>query len=209
MISAFTKHIRPVLLVSLLAAAGFSTFAQTTPPAANGQPQAQRGMMHRDAMDPAKMQERMAKHHAALKAKLKIEASQEGAWTNFTNAMKPPVDMVKRRGEMRAEMQKLSTPERIDKMKSLRAERDAFMDKRADAVKTFYAALNPEQKKLFDTQPMMQGHGGDGGHRHGRMHGGMEGPMNGQMNGNMGGHMGGHMGAQTDDQAPGHDHSKS
>ncbi len=168
--SAFNTALKPLLLASLIAACGFSALAQTTPAATPApgasQPGAQRGMMHRDQMDPAKMQERMAKRQAELKDKLKITAAQEGAWTSFTTAMKPPADMGKRRADMRAEMEKLSTPERIDKMKALRSQRDAEMDKRADAVKTFYAVLSPDQKKVFDAQRMQRG-----GERHHGHHG--------------------------------------
>jgi protein CpxP len=80
-------------------------------------------------------------------------------------------------------MQKLTTPERIDRMRTLRTERQASMDKRGDAVKTFYAALNAEQKKTFDSRPMMQGRDGHGG-----KHGGHRGRMHGDVGGDMGGH---------------------
>ena len=137
MTSTFQTRFKPLLLAGLLAAAGFSAFAQTPPAApADGQPRAHRGM-GRDQRDPAKMQEFMAKRAADLKARLKIEPSQEGAWTAFTTAMKPPADMRQRREAVRAEMAKLSTPERIDRMKALRAQRDAEMDKRAQATKDF------------------------------------------------------------------------
>jgi len=53
-----------------------------------------------------------------------------------------------------AEMAKLSTPERIDKMKSLRAEHQAEADKRAEATKAFYAVLTADQKKVFDSFTM-------------------------------------------------------
>lgn len=50
----------------------------------------------------------------------------------------------------------LSTPERIDKMRALRSqhmtERTSAMDKRDEATKVFYAALNADQKKTFDTE---------------------------------------------------------
>jgi Spy/CpxP family protein refolding chaperone len=172
--SAIRSALKPLLLVSLMAASGFAVLAQTTPanppagPAA-GQPAARHGMMHNEARDPAKMQERMAKRQADLKEKLKITAAQEGAWTTFTSTMKPPADMGKRRMDMHAEMDKLTTPERIDKMRAMRATRDTEMDKRADAVKTFYAVLTPEQKKVFDSQRMGGGRGRDG--KHGEMHG--------------------------------------
>ena len=125
----------------------------------------QRGGDHQmGAMDPAKMQAMMERRHAKLKAKLKITADQEGAWSSFTNAMKPAPDAMKRGMEMRAEMDKLTTPERIDKMRAMRAERDAAMDKRADAVKSFYAVLTPYQKGVFDAHAA---HGLGRGGRHG------------------------------------------
>jgi len=183
------SRLKPVLLAGLLAVGAVSAFSQTAPAADGTAPQAHRGMRH-DQRDPAKMQAFMAKREAALKAKLKIEPSQESAWTTFTSAIKPPADWAKRRETLHAEMQKLSTPERIDRMKSLRAERDAQMDKRAQATKDFYAVLTPEQKKTFDSQPMM-GRGGERrGMRHGSMPGGMHGGMegHGDMHGNMEGH---------------------
>jgi hypothetical protein len=81
----------------------------------------------------------------------------------------------------RAEFQRLNTPERIDRMRALRAARNADMDKRLDATKTFYASLNTEQKAVFDAVGMryagkggmdrgMGGKGGHGGH-HGMHHG--------------------------------------
>ena len=150
----------------------------------HGGPQAQRGVHRGDrAMSPERMQQHMARRAADLKSRLKIEPAQESAWTSFTEAMKPPADMMQRRQAIRAEMQTLTTPERIDRMRTLRTERQSRMDKRGDAVKTFYAALNAEQKKIFDTRPTMQGrsgHGGKHGRHHGRMHSDADGQEHGQ-----------------------------
>jgi len=129
------------------------------------------GMGHRgmDKMDPAKMQARMDKRHAALKAQLKLTPAQEPAWTAFTASHTPPAGMMGQPAAM-ADMAKLPTPERIDKMKEMRAQRmgemTTAMDKRGEATKVFYAALTPEQQKVFDTHAM-QGpgkgkHGGKG-----------------------------------------------
>lgn len=171
--SSLCTALKPLLLASLMAGAAFSALAQTPPagPTAGhmGGPGEHRGMMRHGPMDPAKMQAMVAQRQAALKEKLKITASQEGAWTSFTSTMQPPTDMHKRRMEMRAEMDKLTTPERIDRMRALRSQRDAEMDRRADATKTFYAALSPEQQKVFDAQRMHGGHGP--GQGHGRRHG--------------------------------------
>ena len=136
----------PLLLLSLMAGAGFPSYAQTAPE----QPKARHGMMHE--RDPAKRQEMMAKHQAELKAQLQLTAAQEPAWNTFIASMKPAVD----RAALRAEMEKLSEAERRDKMKALRAQREAN-------VGVFYAVLSADQRRVFDEQRKHKGHGrGDG-----------------------------------------------
>jgi protein CpxP len=167
---------KSLLVAGLIATAGFASYAQTTSSPAPSQPTMQKAASgewagHMGKMSPEKMKARMAKHLDALKAKLKITTTQEGAWTSFTAAMQPPAHMEHQRPDQ-AEMEKLTTPERIDKMRSLRSqhmtEMQAAMDKRDDAIKTFYAALTPEQQKVFDTEHARMGeHHGD---KH-RMHG--------------------------------------
>jgi Spy/CpxP family protein refolding chaperone len=121
------------------------------------------GMSHRGMgrMDTARMQARMDARHAALKATLKLTAAQEPAWTAFVDAHKPPAGMKGLPAAM-PDMAKLTTPERLDKMKELRTqhmgEMTAAMDKRGEATKAFYAVLTPEQQKVFDAQAM-QGRG--------------------------------------------------
>lgn len=172
---------KSLVLATVLVSSGYASFAQTaapTTPAADAQarpPMAaasgarpQHGGM-RGPMDPAKMEAMVAKHHAALKAKLKITAEQEGAWTSFTTAMKPPASMMEHKRPDRSEMDKLTTPERIDKMRALRtqhmADMTAAMDKRDEATKSFYAVLNADQKKIFDAE-----HTRMGGRHHGEHH---------------------------------------
>ena len=173
MTSAITTAFKPLLLVALMATASVASFAQGTPanPPAD-QPGAHHGMMHKGDHDPAKREAKMAQRQAELKAKLQLNASQEGAWNAFAASMTPPARTGQDHAAMHAEMEKLSTPERIDRMKALRTRRNAEMDKRADAAKTFYATLNADQKKVFDAQPRRSGHarGHAGGHRgdHGR-----------------------------------------
>ncbi len=172
--------ISSLVLTGLLASVGFATFAQTaTPEAARAPAVAASGAHHHGAMgggkhgkmDPAKREARAAKHMAELKTKLKVTAEQEGAWTSFTTAMKPPARMDRQHPD-RAEWAKLTTPERIDKMRALRtqhmAERTAAMDKREDATKAFYATLNADQKKIFDAEHARMGrhHGGHRGGHH-------------------------------------------
>lgn len=107
-----------------------------------------------------RMKEHMAKRQADLKAKLKLTPEQEGAWTQFTTAMQPPAQGPKRADP--AEMAKLTTPQRMEKMQAMKAERDAEMTKRMNAVLAFYSALTPEQQKVFDAEHANMGHGGHG-----------------------------------------------
>ena len=147
--------LKSLLIAGLLANAAIMAQAQTTTAPAASKPQAnhERGM--HDSMDPAKREAMVTKHLADLKTKLKITAPQEGAWTTFTAALKPPARAEHTRPD-RAEMEKLTTPERIDKMRAHRAQRmtemQAQMDKREEATKVFYTGLNADQKKVFDAE---------------------------------------------------------
>lgn len=174
---------KSLVLAGLLATAGFAAFSQGAGPMGEQRSaMGDNGMMHRDGkgymgkMDPAKRDAMLAKRSADLKAKLKITAAQEGAWTTFAAAMKPSDSMRSQRPD-RAEMDKLTTPERIDKMRSLRAQRltdmTAAMDKHDEATKTFYAQLSAEQQKTFDSEYA----------RMGRRHGAQRGPKDGTQNG--------------------------
>ena len=109
-----------------------------------------------------RMQDHMAKRQADLKAALKLTAEQEGAWTAFTAAAKPPMMDAKNRPN-HEEMAKLTTPQRMEKMQALKAERDSHMTKVMEATKTFYSALTPEQQKVFDEQGNRSHRGGKGG----------------------------------------------
>jgi periplasmic protein CpxP/Spy len=170
---------KSIVVAGLLATAGFAAYSQASGAMGDHKGMmSEGGMMHHGGessmgrMDPAKMDAALAKRNAELKAKLKITATQEGAWTAYTAALKMPANMMDKHPD-RAEMDKLTTPERIDKMKSLRSQHMADMltnmDKRDEATKTFYATLSAEQKKTFDAEHARMGsrHGSDHGPRHG------------------------------------------
>jgi Spy/CpxP family protein refolding chaperone len=169
------KSIRTTLIATALIA-GLSSLshlalAQTTPDGKTSGPRAERmDKMH------AQMGERHTKHLADLKGKLKLEASQETAWAAFEQSMQPAAQAMAHPD--RAAMAKMTTPERIDQMQAHKAQRDAQMQKHAEATKTFYAALNATQKKVFDAETAkgmrggMNGMGGamKGSMRHGEGH---------------------------------------
>jgi protein CpxP len=155
---------KPLMVAGLLAGFGFAAIAQTPAAPTPGAMSGMSGMHERgERHDPAKMKEHMAKRQAELKAKLKITPAQEGAWSTFTASMQPPANRPAH--PSREDMAKLTTPERIDRMQAMKTERDARMSQRAASTKTFYAALSPEQQKVFDANTMRKHHEGHGMHK--------------------------------------------
>lgn len=145
---------KQLVAAGLLAALAFATSAQTPPEAPAAGPAASTVREHRGRFDPARMQEHMARRQAALKHKLQITPAQESAWAAYTAAMKPPADLKR---PQRGEFEKLTTPERIDRMRQIRNAHIAEMDKRGDAAKALYAVLSADQKKVFDAETAPRG----------------------------------------------------
>ncbi|RZJ60309.1 MAG: hypothetical protein EON49_08810 [Acidovorax sp.] len=113
-------------------------------------------------------QAHQAKRMAALKDQLRLTPAQESGWTTFTTALQPG----ERTARLdRKDMDKLTTPERIDRMRALRAQHAAEADRRGEATKAFYTTLTPEQQKTFDAQASRHHRGGPHGDGEGRRHG--------------------------------------
>jgi len=146
---------RLLITAGLLSSLSGTVLAQAAP-MAEGQRPARMEKMHE------RMTERHTKHLNELKAKLQLQASQDAAWAAFSQAMQAPTKPWPRPDP--AALEKLTTAERIDKMQAFKAQRDEHMQKRAEATKTFYASLSPEQKKTFDaeTARFMTSHMGQG-----------------------------------------------
>ncbi len=159
-----TQHPKRLFLAGLLATTlGAVAVAQTPPTPAQAQAAASEAKARpaagerRGHKDPAKFQQRMAERHAehmeALKGKLNITPAQEGAWNSYTKAMQPPA----RDGSQRLDRDafaKLTTPERIDRVQAMQAERQTAERQRGEATKAFYAQLTPEQQKTFDSETL-------------------------------------------------------
>lgn len=151
------KSIRTTLIATALITGltGLALAQNTTAPADN----ARVGRME-------KMREHKSEHKgerhtqrlAELKSKLNLQAAQEPAWNTFTQSMQHPARMAR---PERASLEKMTTPERLDMMQAMKAQRDAHMQQRADATKAFYTTLSAEQKQVFDqeTARMMKGTG--------------------------------------------------
>lgn len=160
-----TKIFKTLVLAAALGTAGLVAMAQPM-----GAHDGMMGPQGRHVkMDTAKMEAMATKRADALKAQLKLTHEQLPAWNTFLTAMKPDASAIPKHPS-REELDKLSTPERIDKMRALRDQQhkdmQAAMDKRDQATKTFYATLNAEQKKTFDAQHMRMGDHARKGPRH-------------------------------------------
>ncbi|MFZ6681493.1 Spy/CpxP family protein refolding chaperone [Undibacterium sp. Tian12W] len=153
MMNTLQKQLQKKLMIavtavglSMIGSAG-SALAQPPSPA-SASANAGHGQPHGDPAKWAeKMKERMAKHQAELHDKLKITAAQEPAWKTFIDAMNPGAMPAR---PDRKEMEKLTTPERMEKGLEKMKEHLAKMQTRLTALKTFYAVLTPEQQKIFD-----------------------------------------------------------
>jgi periplasmic protein CpxP/Spy len=144
-----------LLISALLLAAGTSLFPAVS--------MAQPGYC--DGMGPMKegrqgaYQDRMKQRQAQLHQELKLNPDQEKAWEQF-QASHPFMGNKMQRPD-RATMEKLTTPERADKMLEMSRQHQEAMSKHVSAMKTFYDTLSPEQKATFDKHSMMRAQRGD------------------------------------------------
>lgn len=91
--------------------------------------------------------EGMAKRQTVLHDKLKLTAQQETAWKSYVAAIKPDENAQRPNA---ADWEKLSAPERMEKMLGKMKEHQSIMEKHLSATKTFYATLTPKQQKIFN-----------------------------------------------------------
>lgn len=114
----------------------------------------------------AEWEARRDAHQSALKEKLKLSPEQEAAWNTFTQASQPGMRHAGGdRQAMRSEFDKLTTPQRLDRMQAMSDARRARMLERSQAIKAFYAQLSPEQQKVFDAEAMFNPQRAHGHHR--------------------------------------------
>jgi protein CpxP len=95
----------------------------------------------------AKWAEMRAKRQAKLHDALKLTPAQEPAWATFTAAMQPAARPAP---GAHADWKSLPAPQRMERAIERSKQRSAMMETRLAALKQFYAALTPEQQKLFD-----------------------------------------------------------
>ncbi|MBS0508380.1 MAG: Spy/CpxP family protein refolding chaperone [Proteobacteria bacterium] len=147
----FTQRLAATALVAALAGIAAPAFAQPGPGGGSGGGPMAQQMHGPRGMTPEQRQQFIAKRMEAFKQKLQLTPAQEPAWTSFVQSMQPGARADHARLDMQG-MDKLTTPERIDRMRAMRAQRMADMDRRGDAVKEFYAQLTQAQQKTFDAE---------------------------------------------------------
>ena len=105
----------------------------------------------------AKRAEHFAKRQAKVHDALKLNAAQEPAWAAYQAAIKPQPRTAAAHGD-RADWKAMPAPQRMEKRLERSKQRIARMEARLAATKSLYAALSPEQQKLFDENSHRGGH---------------------------------------------------
>lgn len=161
-------YLRKHLLIGITAlgigasgAVGTIALAQSAAPAAT--------QMHQEheRPSPEKMAEHAARREAALHDALKLTPEQESAWTTYTTKMHTGQPMQRPDHE---QMEKMSAPERMEKMLAMMRDGERHLADRLEATKPLYAVLTPAQRAVFDQQTAGKHHhgehGGGMGHHH-------------------------------------------
>lgn len=134
------KHTRQWMIGTLMAVTLGSSLALAWGPGCDG-PGGREGMKQ-------KMTERMEQRQKALHDALKLTPDQEPAWNTYAAKFKAP--MAGAEWPDRAAMEKLTMPERMEKMNELARQHLKAAEERTAATKAFYNGLSAEQKKVFD-----------------------------------------------------------
>ncbi|WP_068876141.1 MULTISPECIES: Spy/CpxP family protein refolding chaperone [unclassified Phenylobacterium] len=147
-----TRRLILGLVPAALALASFA-HAQPAPPHLRGEPPSAELKARHEAM--------RKQHLEDLKTVLRLRPDQEPALAAFVEAHKPKIH--ERKGP--AEPTPLTTPQRLEEMSRHEAEMRAHLDAMRQALAKFYAALSPEQQKVFDALQRLKGpRGGTGPH---------------------------------------------
>lgn len=161
-----------LLAATLLGAMAAGAIAQAPAAPAQVAPASAHAHPHHGPRDGASLEQRreareqrMAQRLNRFKQVLQVTPAQEGAWSAWVNAMKPQQRRAERPNFV--EFARMTTPQRIDAMRTVRAQRAAEMDRRGEATKAFYAGLSADQKRVFDERGLRFVGG-----KHGGKHGG-------------------------------------
>lgn len=144
--------LKPAQLITLMMLTSVATVGAIA--ASESKPMAHHGdcmgmMQEHMKMDPMAGAQ---KHLAELHSKLKLSKDQEGAWQTFSDQVTAQAKQMgaHKMGGMMGKEPPKTAPERMAMMADMMKDRAQSMSTMADAVKTFYATLSPEQKATFD-----------------------------------------------------------
>ena len=167
---------RALTFASLIAGVGFAALSATasqaqvpprpgvqTPPAAARPAPPSRAEIEKRIAD------RRAERAKDLATVLRVTPAQKPAFDAYMASRSPgPRPAGADRGDRMRDAQArrdMTTAQRLDEQARRGAERQAAQAKRTEALRTFYNALSPEQKQVFDALGRLRG---DGGRGHGR-----------------------------------------
>lgn len=100
---------------------------------------------------------RFAEKNQRLHDKLGLSATQEKDWEAYMASVEKLGPSEKNKPLPPEEFEKLTAPERLEKMLEHMKVRQAQLEAHLDAVKKFYGTLNADQKKIFDQESMPRG----------------------------------------------------
>lgn len=185
------RQLAATALGTAITALSFTAIAQNTVPAAAAPaaqaaqaaapagPQAKAHAQHHGPQAQAERQKRfeqaLAERQSRLKDSLQLRPDQESAWKDFIGQTQPKPRASAEQRMSREQWAQLNTPQRLDRLEALKAERDAQLKQRNDGIRRFYSQLSPSQQKAFDAQRGMgmgmkhvghRGHPGAKGHGH-------------------------------------------
>jgi periplasmic protein CpxP/Spy len=104
------------------------------------------------------------KHLETLKSDLKLNASQEAAWTEWVSKIKGDHKNWEEQRKNVDSWASLPALERMEKMLAFSKEHIALQEVRLAATKAFYATLSPEQRQIFDKEFKFEHHDRFGKH---------------------------------------------
>jgi len=85
-----------------------------------------------------------------LRKKLKLDAKQEQAWTDYENVLSANMKATQERRQ--TDLSSMSAPERLERAQQLMRERDERMTVQLKTMNDFYSTLTPEQQQIFDAE---------------------------------------------------------
>ena len=162
-----TSVLRLAAMVSFSGLLATTAMAQASPaaaPAAQVQTQTQAPAPHErfaqhQAERHARHQEKHQQHWERQKNLLQLQPQQQAQWEAYVAAMQPPPRVAPAKHP-----KDMNTLERLDWKAQMRTSHQKNAERRDQATRSFYASLNAQQQKAFDSLPHA-GRGQMGKHR--------------------------------------------